>query len=162
VAVRDVFLSGPLSWLSAAGICWDISGAFFLSKGLLLSDDKLRQQAGTYWGANPSMIRAYCEQRIDTKFGLFQLVGGFFLQLLSAVGIGISGWLFALLTVPICIVWFHYWRNLQFWVVSDSLRLGVGEDSTEKAWKAHFSDIPQPIWDRALRSEKITFAKKKI
>ena len=65
--------------LGAAGIAWDISGGIALSKGLIMDDETLRRRAGSYWGSSPPAIRGLCEQRIDARFGLAQLLLGFFL-----------------------------------------------------------------------------------
>lgn len=63
------------SWLSAAGIVWDIAGAFALARGyFFMTEAQAKSQSGTYWGASIPAMRAISETRLETKFGLLQLL----------------------------------------------------------------------------------------
>jgi len=148
--------------LSAAGIAWDISGALALSMALaLIPDERLQAQAGSYWGTNPTAFRAYCEQRLDTRFGLLQLLVGFTLQAFAAVGISISASGAAVIAGLIVPAWWIYRHNFPYWALRDSLRLSVTEGAQEHIWRKHFLDVPDLLWSQVLWNEGIIFAKER-
>jgi hypothetical protein len=148
--------------LAAAGIAWDISGAIALSRGFFfVSDDKLRRQAGSYWGSNPPAMRAFCEQRLDTRFGLGQLLVGFALQGVAALGFSISGLAAGVIAGGALFAWWVYLYNFPYWVTRDTLALGVDESSLERVWRIHFPDVSEDLWQRVLWNEGISFAKEK-
>ncbi|MDW9415161.1 hypothetical protein GOB46_08995 [Sinorhizobium meliloti] len=147
------------TWLSAAGICWDISGGVLLTKGLVLADGQVRRRAGSYLGSSPPAIRGLCEQRIDARYGLCQLLLGFAMQLVSAVGITASPEVGFLLVFPICFVWHWYLRNFKYWTTMASLRFV--ESATERVWRVHFQDVPKADWDRIVRRLGIEFKPEK-
>ncbi|WP_163268742.1 hypothetical protein [Chelativorans alearense] len=153
-------LAAP-SWLTAAGIACDISGAVALARGLFfVPDEKLRRQAGSYYGSNPSAYRAFVEQRLDTRFGLAQLVVGFTLQAVAAVGVSVPFAVAAVIAGLIPFAWLIYLHNFSYWVVRDTLQMTVREDSLERIWREeHFPDIPDLLWAQVIWNEGITFAK---
>ncbi|WP_426231081.1 hypothetical protein [Pararhizobium sp. DWP3-4] len=142
------------TWLSAAGICWDISGGILLSKGLLMSDNSLSMRSGSYWGSSPPAVRGLCEQRIDAKFGLWQLLAGFFLQLLSSAGLVVADGVAFLMILPIAFVWHYYTRNFPYWAGLASLKF-VGDDVLEENWRKHFSDLDESTWRRINRRANV-------
>lgn len=143
------FVAESATLLAAAGIAWDISGGVALSRGLILDNDTLRRRAGSYWGSSPPAIRGLCEQRLDAKFGLAQLLFGFSLQLLSGIGINVSLMAAIGLSVDIAAAWPLYRYNLPYWVAIASLR-HAESDTTEDAWRRHFLDIPEMTWRSAV------------
>jgi hypothetical protein len=72
------FLS--LTDLFVAGLALDITGAWLLAKGLLISPVSIANVSATLWGGNPETARDRCANRVDAEFGLAYLVIGFFLQ----------------------------------------------------------------------------------
>ncbi|WP_299935029.1 hypothetical protein [uncultured Nitratireductor sp.] len=149
------------SWLSTAGIACDISGAVALARGLFfVPDEKLRRQAGSYFGSNPSAYRAFVEQRLDTRFGLAQLLAGFTFQAIAAVGISVPFAVAAVIAGLIPVAWLIYLHNFSYWVVRNTLRMTVRRDSLERIWReVHFPDIPDLLWGQVILNEGITFAK---
>lgn len=143
------------SWLSVAGICWDISGGVLLSKGLLMNDDQIRRRSGSYWGSSPPAVRGLCEQRIDAKLGLVQILFGFAIQLIAATGLTVSFGLGMTIILPIALVWHYYRRNFLYWVTVSSLRFV--EDASESVWRKHFEDVSAPTWSAAARRVGVKF-----
>lgn len=142
--------------LAAAGIAWDISGAVALARGLILDDDTLRRRAGSYWGSSPPAIRGLCEQRLDAKFGLLQLLLGFSLQFLAAMGVSVSFVGALPLALPIGAAWALYRYNYPYWVTIASLR-HAASDTTEDAWRRHFLDVPEMVWRSAVVQLRLEF-----
>lgn len=147
-----------VNWLSAAGIAWDISGAIAISRNwFFISNEKLERQAGSYWGASPATARSYVETRLDTRFGLAQLVLGFLLQLAASIGIVASFEVWAAMMIAIACAWIFYLPNFQYWMVRESLRISVVPDAQEEIWRKHYQDVPNRIWERVLLNEGISF-----
>lgn len=150
--------SNAISWLSAAGIMWDLSGAIALARGFFFNtDEQLGRQFGSYYGANPSAYRAFFEQRLDTKFGLSQLLFGFLLQFFAACGIS-TVWSTALLfAAPIAPAWFVFITNRTIWAAVDAVRLSVTPDAQELTWRKHFSDLSDLQWKRIILNHNVVF-----
>mgnify|MGYP001294647876 CR=1 FL=1 len=146
--------------LAAAGIAWDISGGIALARGLILDDDTLNRRAGSSWGSSPPAIRGLCEQRIDAKFGLTQLLIGFLLQLLSACGVTANPLLAIFLALLTLLAWAVYRLNFAYWVTLASLR-HVSSDTSEETWRQHFLDIPEMTWRAAVAQLGLTFRQRK-
>ncbi len=49
------------------------------------SAEDITEEAGTFWGSNPYVLRILAKSQVDTIFGLILLVSGFFLQILGAL-----------------------------------------------------------------------------
>jgi hypothetical protein len=72
--------------LSLLGAAYDIVGAILLAWGLtFVKARSIRRQAATGWGYSPTLMRVFCEQRIDAWAGLILLSLGFSIQ-------GAAGW----------------------------------------------------------------------
>jgi hypothetical protein len=69
-----------LTDLFIVGLALDITGAWLLAKGLLISPSTIAAISATLWGANPETARDRCANRVDAEFGLTYLGLGFFLQ----------------------------------------------------------------------------------
>lgn len=151
------WLANNASWLSAAGVLWDISGGILLSKGLLMSDEQVTRRSGSYFGMSPPALRGLCEQRIDARLGMYQLLFGFLLQFFSAVGFKIDIGLAIVLCLPAAMLWHFYYRNFKYWTACASLRLQEGE-ATEQVWRTHFSDVSDSEWRNAVASSRARFA----
>jgi hypothetical protein len=69
--------------LFAAGLGFDISGAYLLGRGLLSSVPEMARVSATYWGVSrPEQLRLV-RDKIDGSFGLGALVVGFTFQLIA-------------------------------------------------------------------------------
>src|SRR5690606_16572368 len=68
---RDLFL---------VGLALDITGAWLLAKGLLISPAAISNISATLWGGNPETARDRCSSRVDAEFGVAYLGVGFLLQ----------------------------------------------------------------------------------
>lgn len=153
--------SGPISWLAMAGIAWDISGAIALSRGLFfVGDEQIKLQNATYWNANPFKQRAEAEARMDTKYGLIQLVVGFSFQFLAAAGASIPFAPAMFFFSAIAISWTIYLYNYPYWTVRDALQLicasSEGEPS-EHVVRNVFKDVPEHLWQRIVVNEGFKF-----
>ena len=69
-----------LTDLFLIGLALDITGAWLLAKGLLISPASISKISATLWGGNPETARDRCANRVDAEFGVAYLAGGFFLQ----------------------------------------------------------------------------------
>jgi hypothetical protein len=64
--------------LGAIGLCFDIIGAFFLSKALVFKRPKeVRLETNSYFDGNPFALRSIAQQRIDARAGFVFLLLGF-------------------------------------------------------------------------------------
>lgn len=144
-----------VSWLNASGAIWALAGGLFLSRGLLMADDAIKRRAGTYWDSSPPAIRGLCEQRIEAKFGLAQILIGFLLQLVASLGVTVSLGLGVLSVLSIAFVAHYYSRYFKYWVTVASLRFV--EEATEKNWRLHFLDVPDNVWRDAARRVGVVF-----
>lgn len=152
------FWTLPVSWLTLSGIAWDISGAIALSRGwFFVRDEVLKRQASSYWGASPAQGRAFAETRLDTRFGIFQLLVGFVLQFFSAAGLTIGCLVAAFLFLAIGIAWLFFLYNYSYWVLRDGVRLTIGEDAIEENWRAHYPDVSDLHWRRVMTNEDLHF-----
>jgi hypothetical protein len=81
------------TWLSAIGAIYDIAGAYLLSKALFaVKPIGLIMQASSGWGGfSTPLLRMFCEQKVDSRFGLGLLILGFILQALSSTGMKLIG-----------------------------------------------------------------------
>jgi hypothetical protein len=69
-----------LTDLFLVGLALDITGAWLLAKGLLISPAAISNISATLWGGNPETARDRCSSRVDAEFGVAYLAGGFLLQ----------------------------------------------------------------------------------
>ena len=77
-----------ISNLTIIGLSYDVVGVILLAFGIFWkSAEDITEEAGTFWGSNPYMLRAIAKSQIDTVAGLILLVLGFFLQMLGALRI---------------------------------------------------------------------------
>jgi hypothetical protein len=120
-----------------------------------MDDDAIKRRSGSYYGSSPPAVRGLCEQRIEARAGLAQILIGFALQLLASLGMTLSfGW--SLITVlPIAFIWHYLTRNFGYWVAVASLRFV--QNSPEHVWRIHFADLPDAAWERAVRRSGATF-----
>lgn len=147
--------------LSLAGIAWDFSGAIALSRGwFFVTDAGLKRQAGSAWGTNPATARAFAETRLDTRFGLAQLLLGFGMQFVASAGVSISPGISALAIGVIAVTWTIYLAGYPYRVIRDGLRLSVSGEAAESTWRKHYLDMPDLLWNRVLVNEGIEFAHK--
>jgi hypothetical protein len=93
------------SWLAVAGVAYDIAGAMMLSYALMWSrpQDLARQSAGSF-DMNTELLRAFCEQTVDARWGATFLIGGFLLQAASSAGVKIASLAGATLGVVLLIM----------------------------------------------------------
>lgn len=118
-----------ISFLTAVGLWFDILGAVLLAKAFATATDRalaLAFDVGTYQDFNPPALKALCEQRIDAKFGLALLLTGFFLQLLSSLGVmvhTVAGLMLAALTIPAAI---FYETKRYYWTMKAYVRITAG------------------------------------
>lgn len=149
------WVAANVSWLNASGAVWALSGGVFLSRGLIMNDAAIKQRSGSYYGSSPPAVKGLCEQRIEARVGLAQILIGFVLQLLASLGVTLFfGW--SLLTVlPIAFIWHYMARNFKYWVAVASLRFV--QNAPEHVWRIHFSDVPDGIWESAVRRSGVTF-----
>jgi hypothetical protein len=144
--------------LALAGIAWDISGAIALSRGwFFVSDERLKAQTGSAWGANPAAGRSSAETRLDTRFGLGQLLVGFVLQFAAAAGFAIPFTITLLALGVIALAWAVYLHNYPYWIVRDGLRLSICPGAAESTWREYYEDVPDRIWRLVLCNEGIEF-----
>lgn len=146
------------NWLTTVGVIWDLSGAYALARGwLFVSDERLKRQSGSYYGASPAMSRANAEQRLDARLGFAHLLIGFCLQLLAALGLflppGIALWGLA----PLALHWIVFASSYQDKVVADGVSASISPDAAESTWRKHYDDIPDLVWNRALVNAGIEF-----
>lgn len=90
------------AWLAVVGALYDIAGAYLLSKALFAVKPKeLIIQASSGWGGfSTPMLRMFCEQKVDSRFGLGLMICGFALQALSSAGMKMTGLWTSFLVVP--------------------------------------------------------------
>jgi hypothetical protein len=69
-----------LTNLFLVGLALDITGAWLLAKGLLISPASISKISATLLGGNPETARDRCVSRVDAEFGVAYLAGGFLLQ----------------------------------------------------------------------------------
>lgn len=69
-----------LTDLFLVGLGLDITGAWLLAKGLLISPASISSIAVSRVGGNPETTRDRCSSRVDAEFGILYLAGGFALQ----------------------------------------------------------------------------------
>ena len=147
-----------INGLSLAGIAWDFSGAVALSRGwFFVSDARLKRQAASAWGTNPATARAFAETRLDTRFGLGQLLLGFGMQFVASAGFSISPGISSLAIGVIPVAWTVYLVGYPYWVIRNGLRLSVSSDAAESTWRKHYLDMPDLLWNRVLVNEGIEF-----
>lgn len=74
-----------LTDLFLVGLAFDLSGAFLLARGLLISPAKMNELTETVFGGGmaPAAEEGHFENRIDAEIGVFYLAGGFGLQVLG-------------------------------------------------------------------------------
>jgi hypothetical protein len=102
-----------LTDLFLVGLALDITGAWLLAKGLLISAQAISNISATLWGGNPETAHDRCANRVDAEFGVGYLATGFLLQ---AVGYSLeiggvetqtgTGRLFAALALALIVVVF--------------------------------------------------------
>lgn len=66
--------------LFAVGIAVDLAGAYHLARGLLTTPEMIALRGGSFLGGNPSVVMGLVEDRVDGRFGVRVLLGGFALQ----------------------------------------------------------------------------------
>ncbi len=66
--------------LFLVGLALDVTGAWLLAKGLLISALAISRISATLWGGNPETAHDRCANRVDAEFGLTYLAAGFLLQ----------------------------------------------------------------------------------
>jgi hypothetical protein len=66
--------------LFVVGLGFDMIGAVLLAKGLLINPATIYKVAGTFWGLNVGDAVDRASNRVDAKFGVGCLVGGFLFQ----------------------------------------------------------------------------------
>jgi hypothetical protein len=98
------------TWLSAIGAIYDIAGAYLLSKALFAvkPTELIMQASSGYGGFSTPLLRMFCEQKVDSRFGLVLLIGGFILQALSSAGMKLIGSIALALLLPAIgvVVWY--------------------------------------------------------
>jgi len=68
----------PFYNLTIIGLAYDIIGVIFLTIGVFWKSAKdIREEAGTYFNANPHLLKSLVKSQVDTITGLVFLVGGF-------------------------------------------------------------------------------------
>jgi hypothetical protein len=99
-------------WLSVLGALYDIAGAYLLSKALFIVKPKglLMQASSGYGGFSAHILRMFCEQKVDARFGLGLLIGGFILQALSSAGVKVNFlWALVLMLPGIAVfAWYQF------------------------------------------------------
>jgi len=74
-------MSEHFSNLTIIGLAYDIIGVIFLAIGVFWKSAKdIREEAGTYFNANPHLLKSLVKSQVDTITGLVFLVGGFSLK----------------------------------------------------------------------------------
>jgi len=58
-------------------------------------------------------------------------------------------------SLPIALSWHYVARNLKYWLAVSALQLIV--DGSERVWRVHFADVPDALWERAVRRSGVTF-----
>ena len=76
-----------LTDLFVLGLALDITGAWLLAKGLLVSPRTIAAVSGSYWDFNPGDAINRVENRVDAEFGVVALGVGFLLQAMGYVAI---------------------------------------------------------------------------
>jgi hypothetical protein len=154
-------LNDAPNYLSGAGLVWDIAGAYLLARGLWVNDRSIFDLAASGWGFTSAIVRSGCEHRLDTKFGLWLLIGGFGIQAVSSVLVKVdfefSMWIALLVVLPLSWLGAHY----KVWVLGDTLRVlklreqgGIQEATLRKT----FSDYPDRIWKMVVINSGYEFA----
>ncbi len=69
-----------LTDLFLVGLGLDVTGAWLLAKGLLISPASISSIAVSRVGGNPETARDRCSSRVDAEFGVLYLAAGFALQ----------------------------------------------------------------------------------
>lgn len=146
------------NWLAASGILWDLSGAFALARGwLFATDERIKRQSGSYYGASPAMSRAAAEQRLEYRLGFSHLLVGFIVQLFASAGIAASFAVAACFAAPIALHWIIFLSTYHDRVVTDGVRASISADAAESTWRAHYPDVSDLTWSRALINAGIEF-----
>lgn len=149
------------TWLVAAGIVWDLSGAFALSKGwLFASDERIKRQSGSYYGSNPATSRAYAEQRLESQLGFKHLIVGFTLQLAASLGLTLPFSIAIWTLVPLCVHWLFFVAEYRERIIADGVGASISKESAESTWRAHYEDMSDLEWRRALVNAGIEFRHK--
>jgi hypothetical protein len=154
-------LTEASNYLGAAGLVWDIAGAWLLSRGMWIEDKSVMKLSSSGWGFSTSLLRSYCEQRLDTKLGLQLLILGFLIQAVSSAGISVditcAIWVALLVLVPLGWFYAHY----KVWVLRDTfcaLETRSVRDVQEATVRETFSDYPDRIWNMATINSGYQFA----
>ncbi len=158
---RTMLSNDAPNYLSGAGLVWDIAGAYLLGRGLWVTDRSILDLASSGYGITLPILRSSCEQRIDTKFGLWMLITGFAIQAVSSIWLKVD---FALatwvaLSVGLPLIWMaaHY----KVWVLMDTFRaleMRAHRDLQEETLRRAFSDYPDRIWNMAVLNSGYEFA----
>lgn len=110
--------------ISGWGVLFDIVGAVMLGGALSFAGDNLlKVQAGTYFGFNSAALNALAEQRIDARFGLAVLVGGFVLQFAGTICTTSPTWISWLLGPALVVTVIAYFASRDHLVRTDFERL---------------------------------------
>ena len=79
-----------MRWLNVIGLAFDLSGAVFLARGLIISNKKAIGLGLSRWAAdddskniNLPAVQDRIKQSKNVKIGLFLLVFGFLLQIIG-------------------------------------------------------------------------------
>ena len=141
-----VFGGNNYNFLGAAGIIIDIIGAAVLARGLFNRNDSIISLTQTYWGANPALKRHYCEQRLDATCGLTFLKIGFFLQLISAMGVQVGGYLALFIILFTILILIYYLHNFKHWSSARALELEM-EIGAKEILRHHYSEFSEREWE---------------
>jgi hypothetical protein len=96
------------AWLAVAGAVCEIVGAWLIARALLAKPQQMLAQSMSYAGPSGPLLRMFCEQKIDTYFGLGLLIFGFIFQAGSSAGIKIN-LLLLLCLVSILVIGFIFY-----------------------------------------------------
>lgn len=130
-----------LNDLFVVGLGLDITGAWLLGHGLLVSPADMVRRAGTFPGSNPWMVVSAAEDKVDGYFGLGGLLAGFALQAVAytlTIGSGggdETGWNFSLIALSLAVVvsgtvyvaWRRLRRRLVLWVLLGPARVDIND-----------------------------------
>jgi hypothetical protein len=90
-----LFFQHAKPWLSALGLFFDMVGAWFLTKGLIISEDEALELGLSYWSSDKreeslkdARVQDRLKQSKNAKIGLIFLLIGFSLQLLGSLPFG--------------------------------------------------------------------------
>lgn len=145
----EIHLLDSPNYLSAAGLIWDIAGAYLLGRAMLADDRAILDLAGTGWGMTLPILRNGIEHRLNTRFGLSLLIIGFSMQAFASagvnLGIGTSVLVGALFLIPFG--WLH--AHYKIWVLRDTFRAleKLTSPLFESVVRKAFEDYPDRIWE---------------